>query len=123
MSRVGHLNYIGVRTLRCDERSRYAITLAEILYANVTLHKLVRSICRTAVYSLPMAVDLKHRGPNRVKVFCNSSDISTIVLEALYSDIITFMRLLKEQRFFKAVQLKLQTESNDESPGEFLFFL
>ena len=48
-------------------RRRYAITLAEFLQGNVSLHKLFRSICRIAVYSLQMAVDLKDRGRNRVE--------------------------------------------------------
>ena len=54
-------------TLTCDVRRRYAITLAEIMHANVTLHELFRSIRRIAVYSLQMAVDLKDTVPYSVK--------------------------------------------------------
>ena len=48
-------------------RRRLTTTLGDILHANVTLHKLFRSIYRIAVYSLQMAVDLEHRGPDSVK--------------------------------------------------------
>ena len=81
-------------TLTCDVRRRYAITLAGFLQGNVSLHELFGSICRIAVSSLQMAVDLKDRGPNRVE-FLKSSEISKIVLKALWSDILAFMRLLE----------------------------
>ena len=44
--------------MTCDVRRRYAITLAELLHTDVTVHKLFRYIRRIGASRLSMLVDL-----------------------------------------------------------------
>ena len=41
-----------------------------------------------------MAVDLKHRGPDSVK-FCFAGEISETALKAVWSNILTYLRLVE----------------------------